>query len=312
MSLGVGAFMKSHSFGVGSRRLDRPTRGDAVNKLILGTVALAGMIAGPAMAADMPIKAPPPAVAAAYNWTGFYVGANAGYGWGNQAFALSGNDAAAQGIAQYTASGGSFQTSGFIGGGQLGGNWQVGRNWLVGIEADIDYANVRGSSATVTNPFPTIFPTLKADQHLQWLGTLRGRLGILPTDRLLIFATGGLAYGSYTQSSSLATGPTFFKQHTLTTNIDCNPSTLCLAGDSSRTSAGWTLGAGAEYALWNNVSFKAEYLYARLGGQSVYMTVPLAVNGNGTMTASFNDPAFHIVRAGINIKFGPDAIVAKY
>jgi outer membrane immunogenic protein len=284
-----------------------------MNKLILGTVALAAMIAGPAMAADMPVKAPPPAGAAVYNWTGFYVGANAGYGWGNSSFALFGNDPAAQGIiAQYTASDGSFHTSGFIGGGQLGSNWQVARNWLAGIEADIDYANVRGSSAIVTNPFPTIFPTLNADQRLQWLGTLRGRLGILPTDRLLIFATGGLAYGRYTQSSSLATGPAFFKQNTLTTQINCNPFTLCLAGDGSRTSAGWTLGAGAEYALWNNISFKAEYLYVRLSSQSIYMTVPTAANGNGTMTASFNDPAFHIVRAGINIKFAADPIVAKY
>ena len=167
-----------------------------MKNLFVGSVALLALAAaGPAVAADVPVKAPvykaaPAAVMAAYNWTGFYAGVNAGYGWGDPSFNLTGDNEAGQNLVNLlSVTSGSFRTSGFIGGGQLGYNWQFNRTWLAGLEADIDYSNIRGSESFAASLGGQPL-SIDADRRLQWFGTLRARLGVLPTDRLLIFATG--------------------------------------------------------------------------------------------------------------------------
>ena len=288
------------------------------NKLIstLAGTALSFAVSGFAFAADMAVKAPPRAPPPAYSWTGFYAGGNAGYGWSaDPSFAFAPDNIAGgfllngfccgEGINVHS---GSFNTSGFIGGGQLGYNLQFQKFWLAGIEADINYSNVRGSGsfpATLVLPSAPSQPALvAAGERLDWFGTVRARLGLLPTERLLVFGTAGLAYGETKPNASITTlgagvgqGP-----NPDGSSISCVTG-ACVAGANSRTSAGWTAGGGLEYAIWSNVTIKAEYLYVNLGGQTIHLiTVPPA-SGNGSISASFSDAAINMVRFGINYKF---------
>jgi outer membrane immunogenic protein len=278
------------------------------------TVALCLGAAQAAFAADMPVKAPvykvPPAVIG-YNWTGFYAGVNAGYGGGDTSFNLTGDNEAGQSMVSppngLSVTSGSFRTSGFIGGGQLGYNWQFNRTWLAGLEADIDYSNIRGSGSYAATAGSSLLPfRVDADRKLQWLGTLRARLGVLPTDRLLIFATGGLAYGQNKASASITnlSGSGFgFVPGADGSTFTCSASKTCFAGSGSRTSAGWTVGGGVEYAILNNISLKAEYLYVNLGSQTINLPLVPPSSGNTSLAANFNDAAIQIVRVGINYKF---------
>jgi outer membrane immunogenic protein len=267
---------------------------------LLAAVAVIGL-------ASRAHAAPPPAP---YSWTGFYIGGNAGYGWGNSSFAFSpGDDTGAfllygSGTEGIDVHSGTFRESGPLGGMQLGYNWQFGRNWVTGIEADIDLADVSGSTAI---PGIMTFPSsplvegvvVTASQKLEWFGTVRARLGYLPTDRLLVFATGGLAYGETKTNSSIAVSSPGFGAGALS----CVGGSACVAGAESQTSAGWTVGGGVEYAAWKNLTIRAEYLYVNLGNQNVNLTTVPPSSGPGSVVANFNQAAFNIVRVGINYKF---------
>lgn len=133
-----------------------------MKKILLPGIIFAALIA-PVSAADIPVrgpvytKAPPPAPV--FNWTGFYVGAHIGYGWGETDWSTV------------------IEPSGVFGGLQLGYNWQFNPNWVVGVETDI-------SATDINDAFP---------QHFDYVGTLRGRIGYT-WDRTMLYATGGLAY----------------------------------------------------------------------------------------------------------------------
>jgi outer membrane immunogenic protein len=278
-----------------------------VNKVLAGFFALGALIASPALAADMAVKAPPamPAPAPVYSWTGWYVGANAGYGWSDPTYIFSGVNGAGALLVDPSFIGigvpHTLNTSGFIGGGQLGYNRQFNRNWLAGLETDIDYADVRGSDT-----FPTGNSGLfgNANRRLEWFGTLRPRIGFLPTDRFLVFATGGLAYGETRTSSGLAFqgSGSVGTASSDGTAINCAAVGPCVAGSNSRTSLGWVVGGGLEYAVTNSVTMKAEYLYMNLGSQTVLMATALPGTGNGLVATNF-DNAFQFVRVGINWRF---------
>jgi outer membrane immunogenic protein len=133
-----------------------------MKKFLLSGVALAVIVATPALAADMATRGPvykAPAAAPLFNWTGFYVGAHGGYGWGD-------------------ASG--FDTTGWFGGGQLGVNYQFAPNWVWGVEADLSGSSIDDSVAG---------QAFKTDM----LGTARLRLGYT-VDRVMFYGTGGLAW----------------------------------------------------------------------------------------------------------------------
>ena len=267
-------------------------------QLIAGA-ALAALIGTPALAADMPLKAPPPPVTV-YNWTGCYVGANTGYQWGdgNASLALQPSVAAwAAFDPAYGAFNGQYahSPSSGLGGGQVGCNWQSNA-FVAGIETDIDYL---GASQTTdrTGITQIIIPQLgSVTQKLDWLGTVRGRLGVAPASNWLIYATGGLAYGYTSFSNQLV-------------RTDRNPN-VGFAGSASETATGWTIGAGAEFLITSNWTVKAEYLYYDLGNTRVF-GVPFNQPANGFGADGTYQTKGNILRIGLNYKFG-GPVIAKY
>lgn len=270
-----------------------------MKKLLFAGLVFTALQSNGATGADLPIKAPPPVPAPIWRWTGFYIGGNAGWiGSTGNTIANVGTDTGVGGLGTALAVGGipaaiDLGYSGFIGGGQIGYNWQVGPIWVVGLETDIQAVNAKSTfSTTIT---PGLVPvTTNASRELDWLGTFRGRLGVTPASPLLLYATGGLAYGR----RQLGIGD------------------VALAGSPpvntfnqvSHTKAGWTVGGGAEWSFAPNWSVKAEYLYVDLGANnsSIYYTYdPLTSKFTSSITASVHDRE-NIVRAGINYTFsGP-------
>jgi outer membrane immunogenic protein len=274
-----------------------------------------------ASAADLPIY-PKAAPVLVYDWTGFYLGTNVGYSWGRGT--TNGSYTGVREVTTYVSTGptngtlvsdvftplpggllsGNTDIKGFIGGGQFGYNWQFG-SWLAGLEADIQGSGESGS-VNVCNAAgcPAGSSQFVANYSLNWFGTARGRLGFLAAERLLLYATGGLAYGGFSGGSP---------------NV---------AYSLSKLKAGWTVGAGVEAALGSNWSVKFEYLYMDLGNtgdiSANQVTSYLSQNNTPqrgqtritqqTYSYLFNTKfADNIVRVGLNYKFGgPAAVVAKY
>ena len=139
--------------------------------------ALALIVPGAAYAADLPVKARPMIPAPAFSWTGFYVGLNAGYAWGDTTGTF------------FTPAPGNFDISGALAGGQLGANYQFANNVVIGIEADYQWADIDGSASTGAGVINTA--------EIERFGTVRGRLGYA-WDRWLGYVTGGYAFGART------------------------------------------------------------------------------------------------------------------
>jgi outer membrane immunogenic protein len=274
-----------------------------MKKLLLSTVAFAGLTAG-AMAADLPSRraAPAPYVAVpVFTWTGFYVGVNAGYGFStgtnnNGAFAVAPGTGATlsaplAGYVGVVTPGARNDSDGFVGGGQVGYNYQIG-NFVIGIEADAQYADLAGNRAGLTTLTPAVAGFAGAvgnRQGIDWFGTVRGRLGYA-FDRALVYGTGGFAYGD---------GPN-----------NCNSTFaagVCTGSNDLRT--GWAAGGGLEYAFTPNLTGKIEGLYVNLErnnnasryvGDFVAAGVATPIFANGRRT---RDDEFVVVRAGLNYKF---------
>jgi outer membrane immunogenic protein len=265
---------------------------------------LLALIAGSAHAGDH--KAPT-------NWTDFYAGVNAGYGWSDNSGRYDGEpadgaanillNAAIIDLDSFATSSYSqdLSSSGFVGGGQLGYNWQFA-SWVAGIEADLQ-SGVQGDASVTGTSGALIDYRLTSDQDVKWFGTARARLGYLATPDLLLFGTGGFAYGRTEVSANISNTSIF------TNPIDSGPSLLtcpgnqvCIAGANSRTSTGWTAGGGFEWALWSNVTFKGEYLQVDLGDQTIKLVAQSPATGNGFVTAKF-DNSFDVVRGGLNYGF---------
>ena len=144
--------------------------------LIALSVAGVASVSGIASAADLPRAAPvykAPALVQGYNWTGGYIGLNAGYGWGKSDWTFFTADA---------------KPSGGLVGLTLGYNWQaLGSPWVFGIEGDINWSDMKGSFANLACPFGCQIKS-------EWFGTVRGRVGYA-VDRVMPYVTGGLAYG---------------------------------------------------------------------------------------------------------------------
>ena len=260
-----------------------------MRKFLLGGVAFVVLAMAPASAADMPAvyKAAPAAVTL-HSWTGFYLGANAGYSWTRtgidyrQAPGAVGNFGA-----PFDASGLSapFETTprGFIGGGQIGYNHQMGAV-VVGVEADFAW---RKATGTTGRTFATFGDQLTFNTEQKWVGTVRGRLGWTPANAWLVYATGGLAYGKVSdQFSQAVVAPPGFA------------GSRSISSDSSKL--GWTLGAGTEYAFSRAWSLGLEYLYIKLGSQS--LSLPAQTINKVTYAATnadFNHSS-HALRVKLN------------
>ena len=219
--------------------------------------------------------APPPQV---HGWTGWYVGLNAGGNWGsgpvsttasNSQFCPPGSCGKALDFANASIQGatGEFpvRTDGFIGGGQLGYNWQFANHWVAGLEADIqglagaDGSDARSSAAAVSGfANHSVGTDLSVSKSIDFLGTVRGRLGYLVEPRLLVFGTGGFAYGHV--KSSLA-----ISQNLIGTGLGNLQASFGTALNTSRMQGGWTLGGGFEWMFASSWTAKVEYLHYNLG-----------------------------------------------
>ena len=282
--------------------------------------AIAGISA--ASAADLaarPYTKAPVIVEPGYNWSGFYIGGNVGYSWGRER--TDGTLAGTQSVSVFRTGPPPFLLPGFpvttalatqsligradmngvIGGGQIGYNWQASK-WLFGLEADFQGSDERVTADVCTVAgCPLGSSVLTANYKLDWFGTARGRVGFLATDRVLLYATGGLAYG----------------------HLAANAPLVPLSWGSTR--AGWTVGAGAEAAIDRNWSVKVEYLYMDLGNiGSSGATATTATNalntpsqGLNTITTTTLTSAFttkftdNIVRVGVNYRWG-GPVIARY
>jgi outer membrane immunogenic protein len=299
-----------------------------MNRLSIAIVAAASAVAfgQVASAADMPVKAPVAPAPAAYSWTGFYLGINGGYGWGRTSASIAAIDPASADFinGDLTSAFAPFQFAttikqhGGVIGGQIGYNWQFSPRWVAGVEADFQYAHVGGSDARVLYLVPTVFGStfpflLNSDRTLEWFGTLRGRIGYLVTPDLLIYATGGLAYGktdagAIFQVTPVQPGSLNVSRVSGASVFACRATfparAVCYAGTDSHTSLGWSAGAGVEYHVWRNLTAKLEYLHVSLEGQTVTMVSPSPPSSAGVgMAYSFDREAVDIVRVGLNYKF---------
>ena len=350
-----------------------------MKKLLLSSVALLGFTAG-AMAADLPRRAAPPMVYAPiplFTWTGFYVGVNAGYGWsdnnsndclgcfggvvtvdtvpGGAAVAPLALPSGAFGFAG-SDSGGS--RDGFVGGAQIGANYQFtpGSGFVVGVEADIQWLGGDNDSKTAFfgnnlfnhPPVPALGPApfgtpgagivavpatgsnvalfnqggFGGNNGNDWFATARVRVGY-GFDRVLVYATGGLAFtdsgnknngffgvtnGSQLPAAFYVSGPAAAFGSTVGTGG--------FFGKNSNNDVGWVIGAGVEYAFTNNLTVKLEGLWVSMDNENNnnfgFGNGIIGVSNTGApirSTAFFggnnnNDNEFFVARVGLNWKFG--------
>ena len=280
----------------------------AIAAVLLGTTSVAS-------AADMAVKArpmaaPPPII---YNWTGFYFGGNIGGLWDNNNdvdvvslgvfnpvnFNPDIMNQAAAGATTRLTNGNSDAR--FIGGVQAGYNWQAG-NWLFGLEADIQgIANnsnhLFATTSVIANNGLPILTDLDVAQKLNYLGTVRGRLGFLASPTFLLYGTGGLAYGEVELAIAIT--------QTHVANLD---SAGALAARASDTRVGWTAGVGGEWLFAPQWSAKFEWLYYDLGSFNYNAGVLNAFQTDGFRRYAIS-PTVHsdftgnIVRFGVNYHF---------
>lgn len=241
----------------------------------------------PALAADLPQAAPPPPRAPAtyipvapppFTWTGFYIGANGGWGWSktDQTDAGPGIFGAVFPAGSTT----SFSQNGWLAGGQIGFNYQI--NALVlGAEADFDASGIKVSQSVPAVPPSTLASNLSYKND--WMSTFAARFGVA-ADRALLY---GKAGGAWTRDNYNAT-----------------------ATDGSSATGifdrwGWMLGAGIEIALTDNVTFKTEYNYLNFGTTNETLTFNSVDLVTGTIAADPNKAklSINVVKAGINVLF---------
>jgi len=249
-------------------------------KLLLSATALAALSVS-AFAADMPSRAAPAkAPAPVFTWTGFYAGVNAGYAGDTFRYPVFA-ETVVDSFPVSISGAASVNSSGFLGGAQVGYNWQLANGVVVGVEADYALSSVEGKLGLGAGVADIGSGTISAGSELSGLGTVRARLGY-GMDRTLVFVTGGWAYGK-------------IKTGLEVTIADIGP----LGISSTDNLSGWTVGAGVEYAITNKISFKTEYLYADLGSSTLYSRVyEPGVSGKLDV-----ETKLHIVRAGVNYRF---------
>jgi len=273
-----------------------------MRKLLLSGF-VASVIAAPAMAADMPLKAPEPICV----WCGFYAGGNIGYGFGQTRATgntfYTGNLGGAAGTTGLWTL--SDSLTGVLGGVQVGYNTQINPTSIVGFELDFQAAGL-SSAGNAAIPL-TVFGAnglishsgfASASERLDWFGTFRGRLGGTPFNPdVMLYATGGIAVGHV---KGLLSYSEFFPG---------NGGLVVGAGEFSAIRLGWTAGAGVEWApiMFRGWSLKAEYLYTELGGTDAKVPVNTLAAGPAnppTFIASQSSlNRFSIVRVGVNYHF---------
>lgn len=233
-----------------------------MRRLVVALLGATVMCIATAQAADMPIKAPAKApVAVTYSWTGFYLGINGGGAWGKSSFDYVAG-----------ASVGHNNKGGLIGA-TLGYNYQLPSHWVLGVEADWDWASIKGSSSCPN-------PAFECNTKISSIGTLRGRAGYA-WNNVLLYATGGLAWERVNVETVNLAGLAI-------------PTSGTSTNGTKKWVTGWTVGAGLEYGFAKNWSAKLEYLYADFGTHRYTVDNSLLVDSRQRES---------IVRGGINYRF---------
>jgi outer membrane immunogenic protein len=235
------------------------------------------------------------------DWTGFHVGVHVGYGWGNGDTDIDPLPSE-QTFVDLTHNALDLGTEGIFGGGQAGYDHQFGR-FVLGVEADISASDISGKKTQVgiRDIFGILVENraLDTEENIEWFGTLRARVGFTPCCRLLLYVTGGLAYGEVnylgdtrfgiqTGGASGTSGvPRFSTQYLV------SPDEL---------EFGWTGGGGAQLALNKRWSVKVEYLYLDLGDESA--TANQSSNPTSIFKVHYNwETIAHTVNVGLNYQF---------
>ncbi len=242
----------------------------AVALISMGVVSVG--LATAASAADLAVKAPAykAPVIMPFSWTGCYVGVEGGGIWGRSKDTAADPARANFGLPINN----GFDLSGGLVGGTVGCNYQVS-NWVLGVENDISWTNASGSAFDIA-PFNT---SATSETKEKWLDTVRGRIGFA-WERALFYGTGGAAFAG-------------------TTVQVCNTIT-CVSDSQTRT--GWVAGGGIEYAAWDHVTLKVEYLHADFG-TSTYINPSVQVAPGRTIVTRDVPLTNDIVRAGVNYRF---------
>jgi len=259
-----------------------------MKKLLLGSVAIAALAVSPALAADLPARpvykgAAPVAVAAAYNWTGLYLGANCGGAWGLTTSSNTGPGF--DGFDNGVATSYDNRPGGWTCGGQIGYNIQSG-SIVFGVEGEFGKLWLDRRLEGIG----TAGEDLVAVRY-DWYATATGRLGIA-WDRALLYVKGGAAWARI--------------RNTASDLISFPPAVIDLGdfSEETHTRFGWALGGGLEYGLTPNWSLKGEYLYMDFG------TYTTGLNLDGDTFQHRNQ--LHTAKIGINYRFGASPVVARY
>lgn len=262
-----------------------------MKKRILFTAVsqIALTVAGGAEAADIQLKAPPRMGAAAYSWTGCYVGAHVGYGFGRHDVTASNFSFGPGSTAMATTN--ALDSGSGIFGGQVGCNYQFAGNWVVGLQGDIAGTSVGGN---VADPWDRIFVSsffpgtigVKTD----WLASVTGRLGMTAFDnRVLFYGKGGAAFDNNRWDFSRSSYCLFYGGCRQVNPVD--------------NRVGWTVGAGAEWLLSSslpNWTGFAEYDYYRFGKGASYLVGFTFLDARNALASSRQD--IHTVKVGVNYK----------
>jgi opacity protein-like surface antigen len=234
-----------------------------------------------------------------HEWRGVYLGGHVGYGFGaakDTTLAARSPEAAILQTGFQAPFAQRSDIAGFVGGGQIGYNWRVHPLLVAGLETDFAYANIGGSFGASANfgvgDGARNFAA-STKRLLEWLGTVRGRFGLLPRDDVLLYVTGGFAYGQVSARGALGDG-----------NRICALDFYCSAGAYSGIATGWTAGAGFEYAVARNWSLKAEWLYVDLGRQNYAINAfgGSVLDGFPANFAASSASATHLIRTGVNYR----------
>lgn len=238
------------------------------------------VLSGQAFAADAIVSAPEPAPVqdiATFNWSGAYIGAHAGYGWGKT------RDVDHPRPADLP----EKKPKGGLGGIQAGYNWQFDNNVVLGAEADVSFGSIKkdwdGRTINVHSPYYT-------KDEIGVHGTVRARLGYA-ADRFLPYITGGLAWADMKHTLGCDNSRPAITTNCAVTNFETK---------KSKTSVGYVVGAGLEYALTDNWTVKGEYLFTDLGKNKVTIVDPNYPNFHSERNFKTR---FNEVRIGVNYKF---------
>ena len=250
----------------------------------------------PALAADVVYEEPAAPIvelAPAYTWTGFYVGGQAGVAFNNDAGDVRYNPSTGALFPTTSFSGGSDSSddAAFIGGVHVGYDYQI-NNFIIGAIADINYIDASTDSTFTIGNAVTGFDTFGVSQDIEFVGTVRGKVGIA-ADRFAVYATGGLAYAD--TSTDFVTPGNLAATRGFTRTVD-----------SDSDDIGYAVGAGVDYLVTQNFSLGLEYLYTDLGESDLnvtYLNTALPAAQQSFTTSSNDDLDFHTVWAKASFRF---------